>query len=155
MSSWCGNARSRLETFYTGKPEHVVNFFLYIAEEVRELMSELGFRKFNELIGQRQYLNFKPAKDHWKSHNLDLEKLIFNVIPKNGQSVYNCETQNHGLEKVLDKKLILDCLTSIEKKTKVNLNYKIYNINRSVGAMLSGQIANNMVIKVYLKILLT
>ena len=130
-----------LRKHFIGKPEHVVNFFLYIAEEVRELMSELGFRKFNELIGQRQYLNFKPAKDHWKSHNLDLEKLIFNVIPKNGQSVYNCETQNHGLEKVLDKKLILDCLTSIEKKTKVNLNYKIYNINRSVGAMLSGQIA--------------
>ena len=130
-----------LRKHFIGKPEHVVNFFLYIAEEVRELMSELGFRKFNELIGQRQYLNFKPAKDHWKSHNLDLEKLIFNVIPKNGQSVYNSETQNHGLEKVLDKKLILDCLTSIEKKTKVNLNYKIYNINRSVGAMLSGQIA--------------
>ena len=130
-----------LRKHFIGKPEHVVNFFLYIAEEVRELMSELGFRKFNELIGQRQYLNFKPAKDHWKSHNLDLEKLIFNVVPKNGQSVYNSETQNHGLEKVLDKKLILDCLTSIEKKTKVNLNYKIYNINRSVGAMLSGQIA--------------
>ncbi len=130
-----------LRKYFTGKPEHVVNFFLYIAEEVRELMSELGFRKFNELIGQRQYLNFKPATDHWKSHNLDLEKLIFNVIPKNEAKTYNCEYQNHGLEKVLDQKLIIDCVTSIEKKNKVNLNYKIYNINRSVGAMLSGKIA--------------
>ncbi len=129
-----------LRKHFTGKPEHVVNFFHYIAEEVRELMAELGFRKFNELIGQRQFLNFKKANDHWKAHNLDLNKLIYNVVPKKGVKIFNCEFQNHGLENVLDKKLILDCLSAFEKNEKVFLQYKIFNVNRAVGAMLSGEV---------------
>ncbi len=126
---------------FTGQPEHVVNFFIYVAEEVREIMAELGFKKFDNMIGQRKYLDFKKADGHWKAHNLDLNKLIFNIEPRKGVNIFNSEKQNHGLEKVLDRKIIKDCLNAIIKKEKVNLNYKIFNINRTVGAMLSGEIA--------------
>ncbi len=126
---------------FTGKPEHIVNFFMYIAEEVREIMADLGFKKFDHLIGQRQYLNFNNAKNHWKANKLDLSKIIYNVIPETGSKTFNCEVQDHKLENVLDKKIINDCIKAINNHAKVELNYKILNINRSVGTMLSGEIA--------------
>ena len=91
---------------FTGQPDHVINFFVFIANEVRELMSNLGFKSFNEMIGQRKYLNFNYANDHWKVNNLDLSQLIYNIKPDIGINIYNCEKQDHGLNKILDRKNI-------------------------------------------------
>ncbi len=126
---------------FTGQPDHVVNFFVFVAEEVREIMADLGVRKFDELIGQRKYLNFQFAKDHWKAHNLDLSDVIYDIENKNGVSIFNDEVQDHGLDKVLDKTLIKDAKEAIENKNKINLKYKIFNVDRTVGGMLSGIIA--------------
>ena len=125
---------------FTGLPEHVVNFFTFIAMEVREIMAHLGFHSFNKMIGQRQFLDLKDATDHWKAYRLDLNRLIFPILNENNEKIYNCETQNHKLELVLDKEIIAKAKNSIEHKTKISLKFPVKNINRSVGAMLSGMI---------------
>ncbi len=130
-----------LRKHFTGQPEHVVNFFVFIANEVRELMASLGIKSFSDMIGRREYLNFNSAKNHWKADKLDLEDLIFKVPSKANNKIFNCETQNHGLADVLDNKIIKDSLNSIQNKSPIELKYNIFNTNRSVGAMLSGRIA--------------
>jgi len=126
---------------FTGEPEHVVNFFTFMAEEVREIMAELGFRTVNEMIGRREALDVRAAIDHWKAHGVDVSRLLAPVRPAEGVAVYNCEAQNHGLEKALDHRLIKDAEDAIENGTPVSLEYQIKNVNRTVGAMMSGEIA--------------
>ena len=87
---------------FTGQPDHVVNFFVFIAEEVREIMADLGVKKFDDLIGQRKFINFQGAKEHWKAHNLDLSDVIYDIENKEGVSIFNNENQEHGLDKVLE-----------------------------------------------------
>ncbi|MCF3627631.1 glutamate synthase large subunit [Thalassospiraceae bacterium LMO-SO8] len=126
---------------FTGEPEHVVNFFTFMAEEVREIMASLGFRTINEMIGRREALDVRPAVDHWKAHGVDVTRLLAPVKPAEGVAIYNCETQDHGLDKALDHQLIKGAKDAIENGTPVSLEFPIKNINRTVGAMMSGEIA--------------
>ena len=126
---------------FTGTPDHVVNFFVFIANEVREIMAELGIRKFNDLIGRRDLIDFNGAEEHWKAHGLDLRKLIVNLEKEKDETFYNSKEQNHRLELALDNELISKSKKAISDKIKVNISSKIVNTNRTVGGMLSGVIA--------------
>ena len=126
---------------FTGTPDHVVNFFVFIANEVREIMAELGIKKFNDLIGRRDLIDFDGAEEHWKAHGLDLRKLIVNLEKEKDESFYNSKEQNHRLELALDNELISKSKKAIIDKLKVNISSKIVNTNRTVGGMLSGVIA--------------
>jgi glutamate synthase (NADPH/NADH) large chain len=119
----------------------VVNFFVFIANEVREILAELGIKNFNDIIGRRDFLDYGNADDHWKAHSIDLSKLIVPLSVDLGTKFYNCSSQNHQLEKALDNILIDKCANAINKRQAVELDLKIKNTNRTVGAMLSGKIA--------------
>ncbi len=131
----------RLRAKFNGKPEHVVNYFFFVAEEVREIMAALGFKTFNEMIGQSQALDKERAVAHWKINGLDFKNLFHK--PKVGKDVaiYHCERQNHGLEKILDVELIKLARPALEDRRPVKHEMAIGNANRSTGAMLSGRIA--------------
>ena len=126
---------------FTGQPEHVVNFFTYIATEVREIMAELGFRTINEMIGRRDILDMDGAVNHWKAQNIDLSRLLAPIEAVEGVALFNCEDQNHGLEKALDNELIVKARDAIDGGAPVSFESPIRNINRTVGAMMSGEIA--------------
>ena len=126
---------------FTGEPEHVINFFTFIATEVREIMAGLGFRTINEMIGRRDLLDMRRAVDHWKAHGIDLSRLVVPLDVPDGVSVYNCETQDHRLGQALDLQLIEQARDALDHKRPVRIEMPIRNINRTVGAMLSGQVA--------------
>jgi glutamate synthase (NADPH/NADH) large chain len=126
---------------FTGTPEHVINFFFFIAEEVRELMARLGFRTFNEMVGQVGKLDTRKAIEHWKAHGLDLSKILYQPVLKPGVGIHHSETQNHHLEKALDQVLIREAADALSSGTPVRLEHPIHNVNRTVGAMLSGEVA--------------
>ena len=126
---------------FTGQPEHVVNYFFFVAEEVRELMAKLGIRKFQDLIGRSDLLDMRRGIDHWKAGGLDFSRIFYQPPMPADVARRHCETQDHGLAGALDHKLIAAAAPAIEKKTSVRLAHKIRNANRSVGAMLSGAVA--------------
>jgi glutamate synthase (NADPH) large chain len=126
---------------FTGTPEHVINFFFFIAEEVRELMAKLGFRTFNEMIGQVGKLDMRKAVEHWKAHGIDLSKVLYQPEQKPGIGIHHSEAQNHHLDKALDQVLLREAAASLQDQTPVRLEYPIRNVNRTVGAMLSGEVA--------------
>jgi len=126
---------------FTGDPEHVVNFFTFIAMEIRELMAELGFRRFDVMIGRTEALNMRGAIDHWKAQNVDLSKLLYRPDMPVGVARYNSENQHHGLEDALDHDLIRQAAPALEQGKSVVIKSAIKNTNRTVGAMLSGKIA--------------
>ena len=126
---------------FAGQPEHVVNYFFFVAEEVREIMAKLGFRKFSEMIGRSDLLDMRTGIDHWKARGLDFSRVFYQ--PKMPATVarYNCEVQDHGLDRALDHRLIADARPAVEERKPVRVEYRIRNAHRSVGAMLSGTIA--------------
>src|SRR5205809_3992723 len=126
---------------FTGAPEHVVNYFFFVAEEVREIMAKLGIRRFNELIGRSDLLDMREGLDHWKARGLDFSRIFYQPRMPATVARHNCELQNHALERALDHRLIADAAAAIEHKKAVRLEYRIRNAHRSVGAMLSGTIA--------------
>ena len=126
---------------FVGEPEHVVNFFTFIAEEVRELMAELGFRTMAEMTGRSDMLNMNDAIGHWKAKGLDFGRLLTTPVAGPGVAIRHCETQDHGLEKALDNDLIVQAQAAIDDGTPVRIESDIRNVNRTVGAMLSGRIA--------------
>jgi glutamate synthase (NADPH/NADH) large chain len=126
---------------FTGTPEHVINFFTFIAEEVREIMAELGFRTFNEMIGRMDRLDTAKAISHWKAKGLDFSRIFAKPDVAPEVALYNCEQQNHGLDKALDNQLIEQAGPALDDKTPVRIEMPVRNTNRSVGAMLSGEIA--------------
>jgi glutamate synthase (NADPH/NADH) large chain len=126
---------------FTGTPEHVINFFFFIAEEVRELMAQLGFRTFNEMVGQVGKLDMRRAVEHWKAHGVDLGKILYQPELKPGIGIHHSETQNHHLEKALDQVLIREAADALASAKPVRLEHPIRNLNRTVGAMLSGEVA--------------
>ncbi|MFA5955458.1 glutamate synthase large subunit [Hyphomicrobium sp.] len=130
-----------LRAKFSGKPEHVINFFFFVAEEVREIMAQLGFRNFNEMIGQSDQLDKDRAIEHWKARGLDFTKLFHKPHPPKGVAIYNSERQDHGLDKVLDVTLIELAKPALELKRPVKGEVAIKNVNRSTGAMLSGEVA--------------
>ena len=131
----------KLRKRFTGQPEHVVNFFTFIAEEVREIMAELGFRSMNDMIGRMDRLDMRQAINHWKAQGLDFSKLFAKPQVGDDVAVYNCEEQDHGLEKALDNKLIEQATPALENKTPVTIETPVRNVNRTVGTMLSGEVA--------------
>jgi len=126
---------------FTGTPEHVINYFFFVAEELREIMASLGFRKVSEMIGRADRLDMTDAVRHWKTQGIDLSKVLHVVQPKPGVAIYNCEQQNHRLETALDHELIAASRGAVDKGEAVRLERKIRNVDRTVGAMLSGEIA--------------
>ena len=126
---------------FPGQPDHVVNFFKFVAEEVREIMAELGFKKFNDLIGHVECLETRDAIDHWKTGGLDLTNILHKPDVPSHVAIYHVEHQDHGLDKALDHRIIKDCKSAIEEKKPVSLHYDIRNTNRTVGTMLSSEIA--------------
>ena len=125
---------------FVGKPEDVVNYFMYVAEEAREIMAELGFRTFDEMVGRSDLLDTNKALKHWKSQGLDLSP-IFHRLDPNGTSVYHTEVQDHGLEKLIDNKLIEQAQSTLEGGAPVVIETPICNVDRSFGTMLSGEVA--------------
>jgi glutamate synthase (ferredoxin) len=126
---------------FTGKPEHVVNYFFFVAEEIRQLMAQLGFRKFDDMIGRTDKLNMRSAINHWKARGLDYSRILHMPAAAPGVSICNNEKQDHGLEKALDNKLIEQATPALERGESVRIETPISNVNRSVGAMLSGRVA--------------
>ena len=131
----------RLRAKFTGAPEHVINYFFFVAEEVRALMAQLGFRTFDEMVGQVNRLDMRPALNHWKAQGVDLSRLLHNVEPRPGVAIHNCETQNHNLGPALDNDLIAAAMPALEQGQTVKIERKVKNVNRTVGAMLSGEVA--------------
>jgi glutamate synthase (NADPH) large chain len=127
---------------FSGQPEHVVNFFFFVAEEVRELMAQLGFRSFEEMIGRSDLLDMRAGIAHWKARGLDFTRVFHQPQMPPEVARYRQESQDHGLARALDHRLIADAQPAIEKRQPVRLAQKIRNANRSVGAMLSGTVAH-------------
>ncbi len=123
---------------FSGKPEHVVNYFFFIAEEVRQIMAQLGIRKFDDLIGRADLLDMKKGIEHWKASGLDFSRLLAQPQMPADVSRFHIESQDHGLEKSLDNVLIAKSRAAIDKGEKVQFMEVARNVNRSVGAMLSG-----------------
>jgi glutamate synthase (NADPH/NADH) large chain len=126
---------------FTGKPEHVINYFFFVAEEVRRLMSRLGFHTMNEMIGQMDRLEMRRAIDHWKAGGLDYSRLLTKPAVSPEVALYNCEQQDHGLDKALDLEIIRQAEPALEHGEPVKIGLAVKNYNRTVGAMLSGRVA--------------
>jgi glutamate synthase (NADPH) large chain len=127
---------------FTGAPEHVINYFFFVAEELRGIMAKLGFRKLDDMIGRVDLLDMRRALDHWKAKGVDLSRILYQAPAKKGVAIRVSETQNHGLDAALDHKLIKAAKGALAKSPKpVQVTETIRNVNRTVGAMLSGEVA--------------
>ena len=126
---------------FKGKPEHVINFMYFVAQELREIMASLGFRTIDEMVGQSQKLNMMDAIDHFKYKGIDLSKILYRPNVGEKVPIRNIEKQDHNLEKVLDFKILKSAKLAIHKKIKMDLDFKIKNTDRTVGAILSNEIS--------------
>jgi glutamate synthase (NADPH) large chain len=126
---------------FTGQPEHVVNYFFFVAEELRELMASMGVAKLSDLIGRSDLLDMKAGIDHWKIQGLDFAKVFHQVDMPASVSRKNNDVQDHGLVNALDNQLITLAQNALESKQSVTIDLPISNTNRTVGTMLSNQIA--------------
>ncbi|MDO9357542.1 MAG: glutamate synthase-related protein, partial [Polaromonas sp.] len=125
---------------FSGKPEHVVNFFFFIAEEVRQIMAQLGVRKFDDMIGRADLLDIRKGIEHWKAKGLDFSRLFAQAPVPADVPRYHVENQDHGLENNLDTRLIEKSRAAIDKGEKVQFIEVARNVNRTVGAKLSGAV---------------
>lgn len=130
-----------LRALYTGKPEHVVNLFEFLAEELREIMAELGFRTVNEMVGQSDRLGIRESHSHWKSKHLDLSALLYKSAVQLDTAIFQQELQDHNIEEVLDRKLIVAAQAGLLHGERIDQHYVITNQDRSVGAMLSNEVS--------------
>jgi len=126
---------------FTGTPEHVVNYFFFVAEEVRELMAEMGFATVDEMVGQIGVLDQNKVIEHWKAHGLDFSRLFHKPVVTGEVGIFHSETQNHHLEDILDRKLIELARPALENAKPVKIELPIDNSARSAGAMLAGRVA--------------
>jgi glutamate synthase (NADPH/NADH) large chain len=126
---------------FTGQPEHVVNYFFFVAEEVRELMSQMGIRKFEDLVGRSDLLDMRKGITHWKAKGLDFTKVFHQPNVPASVARRHLETQDHGLEAALDNDLIAQSKEALDAKRTVSIETVVRNVNRSVGAMLSHEVA--------------
>jgi glutamate synthase (NADPH/NADH) large chain len=125
---------------FSGKPEFVVNFFEFIAEEVREIMAELGFRTIEEMVGHSEMLNTKTAVEHWKAKGLDISPILAVSQNPYEQTMYNSVAQDHGLGDALDNELMARAAKSIDTGEKIRFSSPIMNVNRTVGTMLGNAV---------------
>jgi glutamate synthase (NADPH/NADH) large chain len=126
---------------FEGKPEHVVNYLFFVAEEARELMARLGVRRVKDMIGRADLLDTRQGVEHWKAKGLDFSRVFHMPVLSAEVARHHCETQDHGLAKALDNRLIELARPALERGAKVTIETPIRNINRTVGTMLSGEIA--------------
>ncbi|MBM3942284.1 MAG: glutamate synthase large subunit [SAR202 cluster bacterium] len=126
---------------FAGKPEYVINYFFFVAEEVRQIMAQLGFRTVNEMIGRVDLLDTHAAVEHWKARGLDFSRILYRHPRSDEVATHCCQKQDHGLEQALDHALIAQARPALEQRQPVEIDLPIRNSNRTVGAMLSGEIA--------------
>lgn len=130
-----------LRKLFTGKPEDIVNLFNFLAEELREIMAELGFRTINEMVGRAQFLKKRENLDHWKVNKLDLSKILY-VTPSDAtESLYQTELQDHGLDMILDWGLLKQARQALESKTPVFGTFNVKNTDRTIGTLLSNEVS--------------
>jgi glutamate synthase (NADPH/NADH) large chain len=127
-----------LRARFTGQPEHVINYFFFVAEELRLIMAQMGFRSINEMIGRVDRLD---TRGHWKAKGVDLSKLLHQVQIDPSVARWNSERQNHGLDAALDHQLIAGAAPALDRGEPVVLEHTVHNLNRTIGAMLSGEVA--------------
>jgi len=130
-----------LRAKFSGKPEYVVNYFFFVAEEVRQIMAQLGVRTYDELIGRVDLLDKSKAVTHWKAKGLDFSRIFHQPETTAHTDIRHVEAQDHGLEKALDNRLIAQAKIALDTGEKVSFISPIKNLNRTVGAMLSGEVA--------------
>jgi glutamate synthase (NADPH/NADH) large chain len=130
-----------LRARFTGTPEHVINYFFFVAEELRAIMASLGVRKLEEMIGRTELLDASQAVDHWKAHGIDLSRLLYAPPVPEGVARRNSERQEHGLDKLFDRDLIAAAEPALERREPVLIERPVRNVHRSVGTMLSGEVA--------------
>ncbi|QZD91441.1 glutamate synthase large subunit [Qipengyuania xiapuensis] len=126
---------------FTGTPEHVINYFFFVAEELRQIMAEMGFRTVEEMVGRVDKLDMRRVTRHWKAHGVDLTRILHAVPLDEGKPLHHTEGQDHGLAAAMDVELIEACKPAIESGQAVQISREIRNVNRTVGTMLSGRIA--------------
>jgi len=134
---------------FKGKPEHVVNYFMFVAEELREIMAELGFRTVNEMIGRADMLEFNPLPGHWKARKLDFSKILYVAKPWKGETLHCSRQQDHGLASALDHEIMRKARPALEYKAPVRFEQKIRNVNRTVGTMLSSELTRRHKLGMY------
>jgi glutamate synthase (NADPH/NADH) large chain len=130
-----------LRQLFTGNPDHVVNFFSFLAEDLREIMASLGFRTINEMVGHSEVLKLRSNLKHWKLSNLDLSPILHRETVEKNIGQFKQIEQDHEMDEILDWKLLEVSKDAIEKNEKVHAEFDIENVNRSVGAVLSNEIS--------------
>jgi len=130
-----------LRARFTGQPEHVVNYFFFVAEELRAIMADLGFRTVSEMVGRVDMLDTRRAIDHWKAAGIDLSRILYQAPQGDSPSLGWSEGQDHGLVNAIDNELIEAARPALEAKQPVRIEQAFANVNRTVGAMLSGEVA--------------
>jgi glutamate synthase (NADPH) large chain len=130
-----------LRARFTGAPEHVINYFFFVAEELREIMAALGVRRVDEMIGRTDLLDTRPAVEHWKVRGIDLSRLLYAPRTAQGVARSNTERQDHGLANVFDRGLIAAAEPALNSGKPVRIDRDVRNVHRSVGTMLSGEVA--------------
>ncbi len=125
---------------FTGKPEHVIKYFFFVAEELRKIMAKLGFSTVNEMIGRTDMLVQRNDIEHWKAEKVNLSTLLHKVPLGEDDTLYCTQIQDHNLEKQLDHKIIKKSSKALKEKKRVKISLPIFNINRAVGTLLSGEI---------------
>jgi len=132
---------AELRKLFSGKPEHVVNLFRFMAEELREIMAELGFRTVNEMVGRVQFLKVKDNLKSWKAKKIDLSGILQPVTNPKEVTLYNSEKQDHGIDDILDWKLLEAAQPALDDKTPVFGTYEVRNVDRTIGTLLSNEIS--------------
>jgi glutamate synthase (NADPH/NADH) large chain len=130
-----------LRARFTGQPEHVINYFFFVAEELRQIMAEMGFRTIEEMVGRVDRLDMRQALGHWKAHGVDLSRLLHQATPAMGNTLHHSGFQDHGLDAALDNHLIAAAAPALDRGEPVVIERPVFNVNRTVGAMLSGEVA--------------
>jgi len=126
---------------FKGQPEHVINYFFFVAEEVREIMAQMGYRTFDEMVGQMQMLDQRRVIEHWKAKGLDFSRLFFKPEASDDVAIHHCEEQDHKIHDILDRKLIAESQAALDRGAPVRIVTTIQNTDRTAGAMLSGEVA--------------
>ncbi|MCB2407274.1 glutamate synthase large subunit [Hymenobacter lucidus] len=130
-----------LRKLFSGQPEHIVNLFRFLAEELREIMAELGFRTINDMVGRTQFLKVREGITHWKARKLDLSGLLQPAANPSGGTLHHSEAQDHGLDNILDWQLLAHATPALEERIPVFAEFDVHNTDRTIGTLLSNEVA--------------